>query len=106
MFLNSGLCLLSDNRRNGPLGLSWPQRGQGEGKMLKDNLPFATCASLSRGGEALQLACSVRSGTVLSRKVVGETAHSPLQSDSPVRPQRIRGYAKRQKQAGEESWLK
>ena len=40
-------------------------------------------------------ACSLRPGTVLLRKVVGETAHSPLQSDSPVQPQRNRGHTKR-----------
>ncbi len=64
---------------------------------LKDNLPFAYDREFRAGEEeARQLACSLRSGTVLSRKVVGKTAHSPFQSDSPVRPQRNRGHTKRQ----------
>ena len=37
----------------------------GKVKRLKDNLPFATWASLSRGGGGSKRACSLRSGTVL-----------------------------------------
>ena len=71
---------------------------RGEVKGLKDNLPFAYDREFRAGEEgARKLACSLRSGTVLSRKVVGETAHFPRQSDSPVRPHRNRGHTRRQK---------
>ena len=59
-------------RRNGPLGLSRPQRGRGKVKGLKNNQESRTLtiANYSRGW-GWKLACSLRSGTVLSRKVVG-----------------------------------
>ena len=50
MFIDSGLCLLIDTDGMG----RWVYHGhngeRGKVKKLKDNLPFATCASLSRGG--------------------------------------------------------
>ena len=70
-------------------------RGEVNGLKKTDSLSL-TIASYGRG-LCQTRACSLRSGTVLSRKVVGKTAHSPFQSDSPVpvRPQRDRGHTKR-----------
>ena len=80
----------------GPLGLSRPQRGRGEGKKAEEQSPFRYLGESEQGRKRLERACSLRSGTVLSREVVGETAHSPRQSDSPVRPHRDRGNTERQ----------
>ena len=78
---------------------SRPQRGQGEGKGAEEQekLPFPLRSGVMAGDGGPNVRVSLRSGTVLSRKVVGETAHSPVQSDSPLRPQRDRGYTERQK---------
>ena len=73
---------------------SRPQRGQGEGQGAEEQekLPFTLRSGVMAGDGGPNVRVSLRSGTVLSRKVVGETAHSPVQSDSPLRPQRNRGY--------------
>ena len=70
---------------------------RGKVKGLKDNLPFAYDRESEQGRRGSKRAGSLRLGTVLSRKVVGETAHSPRQSDSPVRPQRDGSHTKRRK---------
>ena len=94
------LCLLNDNnynsglregsvittalRRNGPLEfmVSTTTGERGEVKGLKKQAEVGvgsltlTIANIAWDG-ARKLACSLRSGTVLSRKVVGKTAHSP-----------------------------
>ena len=59
--------------------------------------PFPLRSGVMAGDGGPNVRVSLRSGTVLSRKVVGETAHSPVQSDSPLRPQRDRGYKERPK---------
>ena len=71
-------------------------RGKVKGLENKSESLSLTIGSYGRGWGA-HVRVSLRSGTVLSRKVVGETAHSPVQSDSPLRPQRDRGYTERQK---------
>ncbi len=66
------------------------QRGKGEGKEAEEQagvgnrVPVAYDRDYGRGW-CQERACSLRPGTVLSWKVVGKTAHSPFQSDSPVR---------------------
>ena len=90
---------------------SRPQRGQGEGKGAEEQagvgnrVPFAYDREFIMAGDGAHVRVSLRSGTVLPRKVVGKTAHSPVQSDSPLRPQRSRSYTERQKQAGEERYV-
>ena len=93
-------------RRNGPLEfmVSTTTGERGEVKGLKKQAEVGvgsltlTIANIAWDG-ARKLACSLRSGTVLSRKVVGKTAHSPCQSDSPVRPQRKQRLTQRDKNA-------
>ena len=65
--------------------------GVGKGAEEQEVSPFPLRSGVM-AGDGAHVRVSLRSGTVLSRKVVGETAHSPVQSDSPVRPQRNRGY--------------
>ena len=99
VLFNSGRVVCGMHKHNNPAetavvvyGLD-QQRGQGEGKGAEENKQQSLTLTIGNiawdGG--LKRACSLRSGTVLSRKVVGKTAHSPCQSDSPVRPQRNRG---------------
>ncbi len=82
-------------------------RGKIKGLKNKSESLSLTIGSYGRGWGA-HVRVSLRSGTVLSRKVVGETAHSPVQSDSPLRPQRYRGHTKRRNanRQVKNSWLK
>ena len=74
--------------------------GGGKVKKAEEQSPFRYLCESEQGRRRLELACSLRPGTVLSRKVVGETAHSPLHYDSPVRPQRKQSVDKSTHQCG------
>ena len=99
VLFNSGRVVCGMHKHNNPAetavvvyGLD-QQRGQGEGKGAEEQDSESlslTIGSYGRGC-ARNVRVSLRLGTVLSRKVVSETAHSPVQSDSPLRPQRNRG---------------
>ena len=86
----------------GPLGLSRPQRGTGDGKGAEEQCSLALTGP-----------CRGRTGLYVRALAFGYgaveesgAAHSPVQSDSPVRPQRKQRQHKETKQAGEASWLK
>ncbi len=58
-------------------------RGKVNG-LKKTKLPCSLRSRVMAGDDVPVRACSLRSGKLLARKVVGETAHSPVQFDSPV----------------------
>jgi hypothetical protein len=76
---------------------------RGKVKGLKDNAISLTLTTSNAAADVESLPGIGRPcvfaafGYGAEGSVVGETAHSPLQSDSPVRPQQNRGYTKRQK---------
>ena len=109
MVSTSGQTVLSSTRfsGNGPWGLSVITTcGKGGDKGAEEQVPWQLTTALSQGKSWLTRACTLCPGMVPEGlRVAYRHTHSPLQSNSPVRPQRTEA-TQRTKQAGEESWLK
>ena len=104
--LNSGLCLLNDTDGMGPLGLSRPQRGRGEGKGAEGQSPFRYLCESEQGrrGSTTCLFSAFGYGAVEESGGRNRTLSSSVRlTRAAAKKQRLR---KETKQAGEESLLK
>ena len=81
---------------------------RGKVRGLKDNLPNATCVNQSRGwGSKTCLLSAFGYGAVEESGGRNRTLSSSVRiTRTAAKKTEDRGYTKRQKQAGEESWLK
>ena len=107
MFINSGLCRLNDTDGMGPLGLSRPQRGRGEGKGAEGQSPFRYLRESQQGrrGSTTCLLSAFGYGAVEESGGRNRTLSSSVRlTRTAAKKQRLRKETK--KQAGEASWLK